>query len=512
MSKPKLTNRTSEQTIEINKATLERLVFVVILILVFLMAARTPLDTDMWWHMRAGETTVEMGSPLLVDTTSFTKFGENWVNHSWLGGVLLYGVFSIGGFFGLGLLVTGVVTLTIGIVYFQSVGPGLLRGPILILGAVVSSWVWSPRPQIFTLLLFAWVGYLLYLYKWRAINRLWLLIPTFILWSNLHAGYTLGLILILFFLAGEILNTILGYKGEEILDWKKARALIVWTIASGLVVLINPNGIRTWLISFETIRIEVLQQLIDEWSSPNFHELEMHPFLWLFFITLTAMVFAKRRVDGVDLVGLLGFAYMALTAKRNFAPFALFAMPVMARYMGPLLVDLGLRIQSWIGISSLGKIIASKPKLNLDPGIRKVINLILVSILWISALGKLYVVTHPMLVEVYESRYYPTGAVQFLKENPQQGNLFNSYGWGGYLQWHLREYPVFVDGRTDLFGDEIIRLWLDVMEVNENWAHILDRWNIGIMVVEPDRPIVKVLRAEGWQVLYQDEVSIVIVR
>jgi hypothetical protein len=33
----------------------ERMLLVITLLLIFFMAARTPLDSDMWWHLSAGE-------------------------------------------------------------------------------------------------------------------------------------------------------------------------------------------------------------------------------------------------------------------------------------------------------------------------------------------------------------------------------------------------------------------------------------------------------------------------
>ena len=32
--------------------------------------------------------------------------------------------------------------------------------------------------------------------------------------------------------------------------------------------------------------------------------------------------------------------------------------------------------------------------------------------------------------------------------------LFNSFSWGGFLTWYLPQYPVAIDGRTDLYGPD----------------------------------------------------------
>ena len=91
-------------------ANSDTLILVVVILLVAAMASGAPLDTDMWWHLKAGEQTLQTGRPLLVDIFSFTRMGVAWVNHSWLAQVILYALYHAAGFTGLGLLVCGLAT------------------------------------------------------------------------------------------------------------------------------------------------------------------------------------------------------------------------------------------------------------------------------------------------------------------------------------------------------------------------------------------------------------------
>ena len=52
----------------------------------------------------------------------------------------------------------------------------------------------------------------------------------------------------------------------------------------------------------------------------------------------------------------------------------------------------------------------------------------------------------------------PVDAVNYLKENPARGPLYNTIDWGGFLTWYLPEQPVSIDGRTDLYGDQMEEL------------------------------------------------------
>ena len=90
--------------------------------------------------------------------------------------------------------------------------------------------------------------------------------------------------------------------------------------------------------------------------------------------------------------------------------------------------------------------------------------------------------------------------------------LFNSYNWGGYLLWNLPEYPVFVDGRADLYGNEIIDQWRQIVFAEENSMELLDQWDINLILLEPTWPIVKQLSLYGWTTIFQDKSAIIFQR
>ena len=487
---------------------LERLILVLTLVLVFLMAARTPLESDLWWHLRAGEETLQTGQPMLTDTLSFTRAGEHWINHSWLSEVIMALVYRAAGPLGLGLLVALLAVLSMGLVYLQMEGPGFLRAFLIILASLVAALVWSPRPQMASLLGIAALGGILYLNKWRQRDLLWLMLPIFLLWSNLHGGYSIGFLILAAALGGEILNHLLGFTGSEILSWRRIARLALWTGACVLVVLINPNGLDTWRIPFQTVGVQTLQQAISEWASPDFHDIAQQPFLWLLLATLASVGLSGRRLDGVDLLTVTGFAYLALVARRNFGPFALVAAPILARHLWAALQSWPARLpafQSWLNQLAERRARA-KPA---PPALARVLNLLIVALLAFAAFIKLYIVTQPTFYGALVYSTSPTAAVHWLQENRPTGPLLSEYGWGGYLTWHLPEYPVFVDGRTDLFGDEVIGDWLTVVEARSGWPAVLNQWDVRLIMLEPGRPVISELDAAGWTRLYSDDIAVI---
>lgn len=497
------------------KTNPDTLILVVVLLLIAVMAASTPLDSDMWWHLRAGEETLRTGKPLLVDIFSFTRAGVAWTNHSWLAQVILFMLFNWAGFLGLGLLVCCLAVGSMALTYRQMEGPAVLKAFGLILAAVVSAPVWSPRPQLFSLLLFGLVAYLLYLYKRRQLDRLFWLVPIFVLWSNLHAGYVLGLLLIGAMIAGEVLNHLLGHQGNEVLTYWKILRLVLWAALSGLAVLINPNGIKTWLIPFQTVGVQTLQNFIDEWASPDFHQLSQQPLIWMLFGLLISAGLARRRWDGSDLVSVILFGYLALVARRNFGPFALVAGPVLSRFLWDALSAWFERVRPALEVWRVRLRIPTIENIDLsqvNPRRSRLINFSLVALLGFVMMLKLFLVTDPALVRTYEKKFYPVMALAWIEAHHPQGNMLSSYTWGGYLIDNLRDYPVFVDGRTDLYNDEIIDQWLKVVNGREGWQSVLDEWQVHTILLEPSRPVINLLPLSGWRVLYQDSAAVILGR
>jgi hypothetical protein len=101
-------------------------------------------------------------------------------------------------------------------------------------------------------------------------------------------------------------------------------------------------------------------------------------------------------------------------------------------------------------------------------------------------------------------------AVEYLKVEKPPGKLFNSYNWGGYLIWALPEYPVFVDGRTDLYNDELIEQWMEIMNAKKGWQVLLARFGIGVILIENGSTLDRALQVErGWERIYKDPLAVI---
>jgi hypothetical protein len=106
----------------------------------------------------------------------------------------------------------------------------------------------------------------------------------------------------------------------------------------------------------------------------------------------------------------------------------------------------------------------------------------------------------------------PVQAVDWLAANPQRGNMFNEFTWGGYILYRMwPDERVFIDGQTDFYGEALSREYLDVVSANAGWQAILERYRVEWMLISVQDPLAVKLSGEqaGWSVLYSDETSVV---
>ncbi len=481
--------------INLTSLTIERSMTIILFALIFALASRVPVDTDTWWHIRSGEYTLTHGM-IYADPFSFTKFGQPWINHSWGSQIVLYAAWQIGGAFGLSIFVAALATAGMYFVYKMCEGSRYMRAFALILGAATAAVFWSARPQMFSFFLSAVVLYLLYLYRRKQVDRLWLIPIIMGVWGNLHAGFSIGFIFLGGVIAGEVLGRLFNPQGEY-LAWRGIRKLVVITLISVAALVINPYGLQMLLVPFQTVSIGALRDFIQEWNSPNFQGRETWPFILLLLGVLGAAGASKRRINWTDFVLVSGTAFMALLAGRNIAVFAVAATPVLTYHLDSILNERGWALQ---------------PVTRVSPRQAR-LNLILVTVVLLGALAKVLLVLEPKSVAADMRAYLPVGAAEYLQQSPPPREMFNSYNWGGYLMFALPDVPVFVDGRTDLYGDAFLLQYLQTAIGGDGWRKTLDQYDIHTVVIEKDSGLARRLRDEpGWTETYDDDMAAVFER
>jgi len=228
-----------------------RRLFVIILGLgLFIMAARSVTDPDLWWHLRTGQLILENHKILHSDPYSFTKFGQPWVDHEWLSQVLIFGLYRWAGWGGLIAGFAAIIAAAYLIVFLRAPGRPYVAGVITVWGAVASIPCWGVRPQMLTLLL-ASVLLLILERSDQGPQVLWWTPLLMLLWVNLHAGYAAGLAFLALFLIGDALDAVFGRAEKPFAP--HLRQLVLALAACIAVVPLNPYGNRLYRYPFETL-------------------------------------------------------------------------------------------------------------------------------------------------------------------------------------------------------------------------------------------------------------------
>jgi hypothetical protein len=483
--------------------TFRRLVVLVAIVGVAAMASRPAFDSDTWWHLRAGQWIAENGEVPRLDPFSSTARGVRWEYPGWLAQIVMLGFYRLGGLAGLTLFAAIFVGVALLFLWPLLEGPVLLRAAILLLAAASASVHWAARPHIASFALAAF--FLWALEQWRRPGRkwaVWLLPPAMAVWVNVHGGFAIGFILLLIYLAGSMTDVAasrLADAGSWATVWRDRRGALG---TLGLVFLlclaataVNPHGPRILAYPWTTVSIPVLQSHVLEWQSPDFSAPQLYPFLAMLLLLIAVLGVSRVSAGTTDILLVAVWTGLALIAVRNVPVFALVAAPVIARHATAALPT--------TRGGEVGKGRADRRGLNAVIGAA----LILLGVAWIA------VQAGSQRNEAHLRSQVPVAAVAALRQANPKGNLLNDYNWGGYVLWELYpDFRTFVDGRTDVFTNDVFEDYLRLWAAQPGWEAAIERWDIGTVLLPPESPLVAALEAAGWEAYFRDSQAVVLLR
>ena len=467
---------------------------------VFLYALRPIESFDTFWQLQSGKYIWQTCQFLYRDTFSLAADAFR-LEHCWLHDLILYGVYSAGGYLLLGLLKPLVIALC-GTLLLRA---GLRRGaeplttlPVLVLCLAASVDSWLLRPQLWTFLF--GILYLVLLYRGRRHGwRSWLwLVPLMVAWANLHAACILGFALIAAFWVGELWR---AWRGDA--TWRGLGQLTLCGLLTFGAAFLNPYGYRIPLgqLLGHLNQVKVLTGSAPtgmagnmEWLPPTLGQVPWFYVVMALWALTVVWRLAQRRLDAAELCYFLGFSYMGFSQIRHTTLVAL-----LAGFFLPLAVH---------------QVLERLPALLAMRGWRS----------WLPGLALLAVVVGTTAAQGrlgvgLRADQCPVAATDFLQQQRPPANLYNAYDWGGYLMWRLfPTYRVFVDGRSDS------PKYFDASTRIENglpgWQADLDQADVNTLVTRtcfydsggPQALIDNLVRSPSWTLVFQDEVAVVFVR
>jgi hypothetical protein len=265
---------------------LDRVLVALVLVLVCLVALIPVRNSDFWLYLATARDWLHGKISLSEDPFSYTGTGT-WVNHSWLYGVLVYGLYqALGGSAVLVVKAALLVALAALMMSIRRPGQSLWIPAVCTALAVLAM---SPRfllqPAVLSFVLLGVTVFLLMRRELReepddgkkrrhaapvpwlgdpSDRALWLLPPLFALWVNLDAWFFVGPLAVALCLAGELVQAFFGAGkpgAPRPGTWRPLAAVL----AAGVVAcLLNPFGYRALTLPAELGSGGVIARLQDD--------------------------------------------------------------------------------------------------------------------------------------------------------------------------------------------------------------------------------------------------------
>jgi hypothetical protein len=470
---------------------------------------------DFWWYLASGQKILATRSVPTTDPFSYTAEGRPWINHMWATQVLFTLLWERWGRLALIGLKTATVAATFAVILATMRARGvhpLLAAAVTLLAAWTGAEFWHARPQTFTYLFMAILAWLLRP-GWEGRRRTLALVPALVVvWVNLHAGFVMAGALIAVIGLGTALPLL--WSGERRREgWRVLGLTGVLGALAGAASLVNPFGVRAILFPLEVVGSVPFMTSTIEWFPPNFHHGGFRPLELMLLLLFPAFAWGRSRLGAADVGLILVFAHLGLTSVRHVPLFAVVAAPPLADALGGVLATTrridwaGLRGAARRRLPTLGRALTA-PETRGRAG--AVLLLAGVSGYWAAMAPA---PTNPLRLDLHEGRY-PGRTMAFIREHQLPAPLFSVYAWAGYELWRLYpDYRMFMDGRTHVYGPDVLKDFLEVTNVGPRWQVVLDKWQVQTILALRPSPLTETLLAKGgWRLVFSEREAVVFVR
>lgn len=466
---------------------LTRIFFIFFIIAAALVAfSGNSADPDLWGHLKYGQDTYERKALVRQDIYSYSSYGAPWINHEWLSELVFYVIFKFSGSKGLLIFkfLTGFIVLFI---IYKSVTKStkslLLQTVFILYPLMCLGDISAARPHIFTNLFLAITVALIINFE-RSGNLKWLyaLPGIFLIWCNLHGGFIAGMSIIL-------LYTLFKVFQREI-----TKKLLFICLLSVAATFVNPYGVSFWGFILEAISKN--RVYISEWQSVKF-SLGYFNYFSIVLLAIIGLIFSKVKRPNFETFVILIAIFFSLRHMRHVPLFAILFSLYMPKHVDSFAKDWAIRLE------------------NKFPRMFFIYIFALIPVFWLPSeffLKK----GHPLGIEIVDDKY-PINAIEFMKSNNINGNIFCFFNWA---QMCIRELPdvnkVFFDGRYEtVYSDGLIEKYADILfSANEGYKKYLSQFpETDIMLLSKYSPLSGVLSKDtDWLKVYSAGTALIFLK
>lgn len=394
-------------------------------------------DNDLFYHLAGGRLFAETGAIQSDSFSSFLTPPRPFIDYYWLFQVVVFRVFSLGGYEALLVLRAVLFTATAGLALFllwSRAKQGASKLYLLaVFGLVVGNLLGrmaNLRPHGFSYLLLAVTLVLLESSSRWAVLAL-PLVAAF--WASLHGiEYPVFLVAIGAYFAEDFLK---GVR-EKSFDRDRLFRLAVLAL-SPLAILGNPNGLRLLSVPFRfsalasTYVVELRPPGLEDVFTFSFSKAGVPLPTYLPLLVVTVLLVALRalwlrQIRLSHLLLVAGGAYLLSRGMRFACEFALLSVPLVSA-QAPL------------------------EKAKLRPWLAAIASVVVLAL----PLASFFADRGPRPAYPLARRKLPAGAEAFLRRVDTGGKVLHSPRQGGYLAWELYpRYQITADIQTPFLFDE----------------------------------------------------------
>lgn len=427
------------------------------------------IDTDFWWHIKAGEAISKLGKIPEYDIFSFSMANSRhtWLNISWLWDIFYNYLYQISGLY-LPLIVTMLTnTITMALaIWFMLIRGTSIIAIILTFAVCVTpyNYMLTPRPHEITFLMTILFYMIIHQAGTGKNSKLLLWLPfLMIIWVNCHGGFLVGF-------------TILGAYMLEALfrkDLSHLKSLMITATLCLTATLINPLGIDIFTATNRTLSSAMLP-FISEWQPLQLKWTFIPHILYILLFFATFNPFDKK-ISLAEKIFSVFWIISAIQHERNIPIGAILSAPILATRLDHLLTKLPENVHNSIIHKN-----ADYEKDLAKPTTRITFFLLSISLGGFFLLGGI----KPLLNLTIPS-VHPVEEVEYLRNNYSNLNILNDYSQGGYISYAIGNNSlIFVDGRAETaYSPEVISEYIAMLECRPDWYNILNKYDINAAIL-----------------------------
>jgi len=455
------------------------------------------LDPDIWWRIRVGDWIVAHHA--VPRYAIFSQHLERqWIAYSWLLDLIVSRVVHHFGLMGIPAFLTCFQVL-ISLVFLLAIRHfarsfwwSWLIGVLTMCACYLCTL--RMRPMQFSLLFLIIELWLIFETERDGNDkRLFWTVPLFVLWANIHIQFIYGLFVLALYV-GVRIAAVVARQWLPIDSRETSPGRLLAILAAAIAgSCIGPNWVYPYKVVLYYVTHSRQYQLISEFLAMDFRR----PEHYLALVLLMAACYGlhhSRRWDLFRPALLLAAAVVSFRSQRDTWFVSVVASFVLAEAVG----------------QAYSKKVESQGEVRTRPALNYALALALALCLSFGLTRYERLNAQHLFAVIGE--VFPVGGTQFVRGSHLPGPMYNSFTWGGFLIFNLREQPVSIDPRGNAYDDELIARSMSTLNAID-WQGDPDLSRANLVLLEQYAPLASALRSDPrYRLAYQDSTAVVFVR